>query len=170
MRASPSASADASRARLQAWCINLLSLQCQAYALGEVLGAGTRYRGRGRAILAPAALVLADGGQGDVTDAAIGDVPALAVVIGEAEAPTPEMEIDRYAKAGTLELWVLHATRRDAPEFYQRSVGGVLERIAPDAHGDYFSALGESVVIPVRWFSELPSLWDMMRHWGMLTD
>lgn len=103
-------------------------------------------------------------------DGAIGDVPALAVEIVGAGALARRSLLDRYAQAGIVELWLLQAARPAASAFFQRSARGALERISPDANGDYFSALGESVVIPVRWFSERPSLWLMLRHWGMLTD
>ena len=147
-----------------------MAIQCQAYELGVALGAGARYRGRGTEPLSPAALVVPADWESAVVDGAIGDIPALAVEIAPAGAAGEKNVIDRYARAGAIELWMLRASGSAQPAFYQRSARGVLERIAADIHGDYFSALGESVVIPARWFAEQPSLWQMMRHWGMLTD
>ena len=160
------------RARLQAWCVAMLSIQCDAYQLGVTLGAGARYRGRGETLLAPDALVVPEGWGGALEADWVGDAPILAVDLLDAGTGAAEARVlsERYASAGALEYWQVRVERPESPVFYQRHGRGGFDPIPADRAGRYYSALGEYLAFPPVWFAEQPSLWVMMRYWGIIDD
>ena len=160
------------RARLQAWCVAMLSIQCDAYTLGVVLGAGAVYQGRGEALLKPAVLVVPEGHGGALEAERVGAAPVLAVdLLDAATGPVAAKAlVEHYAAAGALEYWQIWMETLEMPFFHQRSGSGRLERVKPDRKGNYFSGFGESLTFPARWFEEQPSLWVMMRHWAIIDD
>jgi len=160
------------RARLQAWCVAMLSIQCDAYTLGVTLGAGAVYYGRGDGPLMPAVLVVPEGHGGALESDRVGLAPVLALdLLDAATGPAAaRVLVERYAAAGALEYWQIRLEALEKPEFYQQNGKGDFDRVKPDRKGNYFSGFGESLTFPARWFAEQPSLWVMMRHWAIIDD
>ena len=160
------------RARLQAWCVSMLSIQCDAYALGVALGAGVVYLGRGEAPLSPAVLMVPEGHGGALEADRVAIAPVLAVdLLDAATSPAAARGlIERYAAAGALEYWQIRIETLEEPALYQRNASGGFDRVKPDRQGNYYSGFGESLVFPARWFADQPSLWVMMRHWDIIDD
>ena len=160
------------RARLQAWCVAMLSIQCDAYTLGVAFGAGVVFQGRGEAPLTPAVLVVPEGHGGALEAARISVAPVLAVDLLDAatDAAAAKVLVERYAAAGALEYWQIWIETLETPAFYQRNGSGGFDRVKPDRKGNYFSGFSESLTFPASWFAEQPSLWVMMRHWAIIDD
>ena len=160
------------RARLQAWCVAILSIQCDAYTLGVVLGAGAVFQGRGEAPLTPAVLVVPEGYGGALEAARVAAAPVLAVdLLDAATSPAAaKVLLERYAAAGALEYWQIRIETPETPAFYQRTSSGGFDRVKPDRKANYFSGFSESLTFPANWFAEQPSLWVMMRHWAIIDD
>lgn len=158
------------RARLQAWCVGLLSIQCDAYGLGLALGEGIRYRGRSGAALKPAALLLPAGFEAALGTDFVDDAPVLAIELVDPLLPPSALIelIERYRLAGCLEAWFIPVGRPDRTQFFQRDGTGRFDRIGADRTGVYFSLLSETLFFPASWPVELPSLWKMMRHWEII--
>lgn len=160
------------RARLQAWCVAMLSIQCDAYTLGVALGAGAVYQGRGKAMLTPAVLLVPEGHSGALEADRVTVAPVLAVdLLDAATGPAAsEALVERYAAAGALEYWQIRIETLEQPFFYQRNGDGGFDRVKPDRKGNYFSGFGESLTFPAHWFADQPSMWVMMRHWDIIDD
>jgi hypothetical protein len=160
------------RARLQAWCVAMLSIQCDAYTLGVVLGTGAVYCGRRESPLTPAVLVVPEGHGGALEADRVAGAPVLAVDLLDAATSQAGAKTltERYAAAGALEYWQIRIETPEQPVFYQRNGHGGLDQVKPDRKGSYYSLFGESLSFPARWFSEQPSLWVMLRHWDIIDD
>ena len=160
------------RARLQAWCVAMLSIQCDAYTLGVTLGAGVIYQGPGETPLMPAVLVVPEGHGAALKADRVARAPVLAIdLLDAATGPAAAQAlVERYAAAGALEYWQIRIETPEKPAFYQRNGAGALERVTPDRKGNYFSGFGESLSFPAHWIADQPSLWVMMRHWAIIDD
>ncbi len=150
----------------------MLSIQCDAYTLGVVLGQGARFMGRGRISLEPAILVVPEGWGTALRSDHVGESPALAVDILDpaTDASAARVLRERYAAAGAQEYWQLRVEAPSRPAFFQLGQSGAYDLVSPDRNGDYFSSLGESLVIPARWFEDQPDIWTMMREWSIIDD
>lgn len=160
------------RARLQAWCVTMLSIQCDAYTLGVALGAGVVFKGKGEALLTPAVLVVPEGHGGALEADRVAIAPVLAVDLldGATGPAAAQALVERYAAAGAQEYWQIWIETLEQPVFYQRNGNGGFDRVKPDRKGNYFSGFGESLSFPARWFADQPSLWVMMRHWAIIDE
>ncbi|MEO6062830.1 MAG: hypothetical protein ABIQ99_12905 [Thermoflexales bacterium] len=160
------------RARLQAWCVAMLSIQCDAYTLGVALGAGVVFQGRGELLLTPAVLVVPEGHGGALEADRVSAAPVLAVDLLDAatDAAAARALVERYAAAGALEYWQIRIETLEEPAFHQSNGSGGFDRVKPDRKGNYFSGFSESLAFPARWFADQPSLWVMMRHWAIIDD
>lgn len=153
--------------RLQAWCVNLLSIPADAYQLGAVVGKGAIAHA-GDVVLTPDVMLVADAGQ--ITAEEIVGAPALAIDLIDAALPEAQRValVQQYAAAGVQEYWQIEADTA-CPLLYQRNTRGSYDRIASDAAGIYYSCL-EELFFPVLWFTDQPNLWTMMQYWGMIQD
>jgi Uma2 family endonuclease len=160
------------RARLQAWCLAMLSIQCDAYTLGVALGAGAVFQGRGQTPLTPAVLVVPEGHASALEADRVSAAPVLAIdLLDDATGlAVAKGLVEHYAEAGALEYWQIRIEALDRPSFFQRKGTGGFDQVKPDRKGTYYSLFGESLTFPARWFSEQPSLWVMMRHWAIIDD
>ncbi len=158
------------QARMQAWCVGLLSIPVDAYQLGAVLGKGAPVRVGGD-ILAPDVMFVAAQERRQVKADAVYAVPLLAVDMlhsGVSERERAALR-GRYAAAHVLEYWQIDVDQ-GRPHFYQAGAAWQYDCIAPDRAGMHFSVAIVELSFPAVWFRRQPDLWTMMAYWGMIED
>jgi hypothetical protein len=159
------------QAKLQAWCVNLLSILVDAYQLGAVLGRGAVIRTHSGDVLSPDVMFVAAEDRKSVGADAVRGAPPLAIDIIYSGMPE-EQRADlrrRYAAAHVLEYWQIEADNA-TPHLYQASAGWTYDVIPPDKDGMHFSTAMVELSFPVLWFRRQPSLWSMMEFWGMIHE
>lgn len=154
--------------RMQAWCVNLLSVLADAGGQGAVIGKGGTIASGGETLY-PDVMFVPTAWRGTVKADAVHGPVALAIDTIHSRMPAAERAAlrMRYAAAGVLEYWQIEVDRGEAGLF-QASAGGALEPIPPDAQGVYYAAAMEELMFPVAWFRRQPTLMQMMEHWGMI--
>ncbi|MCS7060684.1 MAG: hypothetical protein RMN25_05910 [Anaerolineae bacterium] len=158
------------QAKLQAWCVSMLSLVVDAYDLGAVIGKGAVVQAGGQN-LTPDVLFVSKSQRAMVGADAIHGPPALCIDIIYRTVPEPERESlrQRYASIQVVEYWQIEADTGQAA-LYQASATWSYDLIPPDKAGMHFSSAIVELSFPVRWFREQPSVWRIMQAWGMIRD
>ncbi|MCL4506201.1 MAG: Uma2 family endonuclease [Chloroflexi bacterium] len=159
------------QARMQAWCVNLLSIPVDAYQLGAVIGKGAPVRAVGSDALYPDVMFVSGQDRKAVQADAIYGAPLLAIDMLHSGVPERERAglRARYAAAHVLEYWQIDVDRGQ-PHFYQASAAWQYDRIEPDNAGMHFSTAIVELSFPAVWFRRQPDLWTMMAYWGMIED
>lgn len=164
------------QAKLQAWCVNLLSILVDAYQLGAVLGKGACLRTEADDMLSPDVLfvptdVRKSVGADAVRATAADGAPTLAIDIIHSGMPAAQRAAwrQRYAAAHVLEYWQIEADKAH-PLFYQASADWQYDAILPDKAGMHFSTAIVELSFPVSWFRRQPDVWSMMQYWGMIHE
>lgn len=158
------------QAKLQAWCVSMLSVVVDAYDLGAVIGKGVIVQA-GETALWPDVAFVPKSRRGIVGRDAIRGAPALCIDIIHSGLPEAEREAlrQRYAGIQVVEYWQVEADTAQAA-LYQASAGWQYDLIPPDKAGMHFSAAIVELSFPVKWFREQPSVWRIMQAWGMIRD
>lgn len=158
------------QARMQAWCVNLLSIPVDAYQLGAVIGKGAPVRIDGD-ILTPDVMFVSGQERKSVKADAIIGAPLLAIDMLHSQVPESERSAlrARYAAAHVLEYWQIDVDKGQ-PYFYQAGAAWAYDRIEPDKAGMHFSTAIVELSFPAIWFRRQPDLWTMMAYWGMIED
>ena len=164
---------DILRARMQSWCIGLLSVVSDAYQLGAVIGYGAPIKlKKNNDFMRPDVIfVPAEFSKSINADfIAPGDIgPALAIDI--ISSATPETQhaarMKQYGDAKVLEVWQIEVDRPRV-SFYQADTKWGYDLVPPDKGGIYYSSVAEELSFPVNWFRTQPNLWKMMEYWGMI--
>lgn len=156
------------QARMQAWCVSLLSVLADANGLGAVIGKGGTILSGGET-LHPDVMFVPTAWRATVKADAVHGPVALAIDMIYSRMPAGEREALRrsYAAAGVLEYWLIEVDRGEA-ELYQASADGALERVPPDARDIHYAAAMEELMFPVAWFRRQPTIMQMMEHFGMI--
>lgn len=159
------------QAKLQAWCVSLLSIVVDAYQLGAVLGRGALVAAPDGDILAPDVAYIPAARRKIAGPDAVRGSPGLAIDILHSHVPEPDRaELRRrYARLGVLEYWQIEADTARAA-LYQANAEGGYDLILPDKVGMHFSAAIPELSFPVRWFREQPGVWTILQRWGMIRD
>lgn len=163
------------QAKLQAWCVNLLSILVDAYELGAVLGKGACLRTEAGDALYPDIMFVPTSAReavrADAVHATTGAAPTLAIDFIHSDMPDAEHAAlrQRYAAARILEYWQVEADKA-RPLFYQASAAWTYDMIPPDKAGMHFSVAIVELSFPVVWFRRQPGLWSMMQYWGMIHE
>ena len=158
------------QAKLQAWCVSMLSVVVDAYELGAVIGKGAIVRA-GQEDLAPDVAFVPTASRGIVARDAIKGAPALCIDIihgGMSEAERGMLR-HRYAGIQVVEYWQVEADTGQAA-LYQASAEWQYDLIPPDKAGMHFSSAIVELSLPVKWFREQPGVWRMMQQWDMIHD
>lgn len=158
------------QAKLQAWCVSMLSVVVDAYDLGAVIGKGAALR-TGEADLWPDVIFVPKRSRGIVGRDAIKGAPALCIDIIHSSLPETERAAlrGRYAGIHVLEYWQVEADTAQAA-LYQADAEWRYDLIPPDKAGMHFSTAIVELSFPVRWFREQPGIWRIMQAWGMIHD
>jgi Putative restriction endonuclease len=159
------------QAKLQAWCVNLLSIPVDAYKLGAVIGKGASIQTSTGDTLRPDVIFVPNEDRKSVGADAIHGSPLLVIDIIHSHMPEnqrADLRL-RYAAARVLEYWQVEADKA-SPALYQASANWAYDRIEPDKGGMHFSAAIVELSFPVQWFRRQPDLWTMMAYWGMIED
>lgn len=158
------------QAKLQAWCVSLLSVVVDAYDLGAVIGKGVIVQA-GETALWPDVAFVPKSSRGIVGRDAIRGAPALCIDIIHSRLPEAEREAlrQRYAGIHVVEYWQVEADTAQAA-LYQASAGWQYDLIPPDKAGMHFSAAIVELSFPVKWFREQPTVWRIMQAWGLIRD
>ena len=158
------------QAKMQAWCVNLLSIPVDAYQLGAVLGKGAPVRTAGQ-MLTPDVLFVSEQDRKAVKADAIYGAPLLAIDMLHSRVPEHERSAlrEQYAAAHVLEYWQIDVDQGQ-PFFYQASAAWDYDRIEPDKAGMHYSTAIVELSFPATWFRRQPDLWTMMAYWGMIED
>ena len=159
------------QAKLQAWCINLLSIPVDAYKLGAVIGKGAPIVTVGGDKLWPDVIFVTGEDSKSVRPDAIHGSPLLAIDLIHSQMPANQRADlrQRYAAARVLEYWQVEADKA-APAFYQAGANWEYDQILPDKAGMHFSTALVELSFPALWFRRQPDLWTMMAYWGMIQD
>jgi hypothetical protein len=159
------------QARMQAWCINLLSIPVDAYQLGAVIGKGAAIRTDEGDTLSPDVVFVPTAGRKIVAADAIHGAPLLAIDIIHSGMPERQRAslCQCYAAAHVLEYWQIEADKAK-PLFYQANAQWGYDLILPDKGGMHFSTAIVELSFPILWFRRQPDLWSMMQYWGMIQD
>ena len=159
------------QAKLQAWCVGLLSIPVDAYKLGAVIGKGATIQTGDKQGLWPDVVFVATEDRKSVGADVIHGSPLLAIDILHSQVPESQRaELRRqYAAARVLEYWQIDADKA-TPAFYQASAGWEYDRVEPDKGGMHFSTAIVELSFPAQWFRRQPDLWTMMAYWGMIED
>jgi len=164
------------QAKLQAWCVAMLSVVVDAYQLGAVIGKGARVAAgddalAGGQFVAPDVMFVPTAARKAVGRDAVRGAPGLAIDILHSQIPHAERAAlrQRYAGLCVLEYWQIEADTAQAA-LYQASADWQYDLIPPDKAGMYFSAAIPELSFPVKWFREQPGVWTVMQRWGMIGD
>lgn len=158
------------QAKLQAWCVGLLSIVVDAYELGTVLGKGALIEA-GDGTLSPDVTYVPNDGRTTVGPDRVRGAPALAIDIIHRAMPEADRRAlrQRYADVRVLEYWQIEAdTARSF--LFQASADWTYDMIAPDKAGMHFSSAIAELSFPVKWFHEQPGVWKIMEQLGMIHD
>ena len=158
------------QAKLQAWCVSMLSILVDAYELGAVIGRGACVQ-VGEETLQPDVMFIPTVDRKIVTAGAVRGAPLLAIDLIHSQMPKPERTSlqERYAAAHVLEYWQLEADRAH-PAFFQASAEWTYNQIPPDKAGVHFSTAIVELSFPALWFRSQPDLFTMMSYWGLISD
>ncbi|MGQ9903134.1 MAG: hypothetical protein ACUVRU_02105 [Anaerolineae bacterium] len=158
------------QAKLQAWCVGMLSVVVDAYSLGAVIGKGTALR-TGEADLWPDVIFVPKRSRGIVSRDAIKGAPTLCIDIIHSGFPEAERAAlrQRYAGIHVLEYWQVEADTAQAA-LYQADAEWRYDLIPPDKAGMHFSTAIVELSFPVKWFREQPDIWRIMQAWGMIHE
>jgi hypothetical protein len=159
------------QAKMQAWCVGLLSILVDAYKLGAVIGKGAAIQTADGEALSPDVMFVSGDDPKIVTPGAIRGAPLLAIDIIHSQTPAPMRANLRshYAAAHVLEYWQIEVDKGQA-ELYQANAAWDYDLIETDMAGMHFSAAIVELSFPVQWFRQQPDLWTMMAYWGMIED
>ena len=158
------------QAKLQAWCVGMLSILVDAYKLGAVIGKGACINTPDGSLY-PDVMFVATEDSKIVSADAVRGAPLLTIDVIDSKLPAAEREAlrQRYAAAHVLEYWQVEADRA-RPTFYQASAQWSYDAIPPDKIGMHFSAAIEELAFPVGWFRSQPDLFTMMTYWDIISD
>ncbi len=158
------------QARLQAWCVGMLSILVDAYDLGAVIGKGAPVQA-GDVELWPDVVFVPKNSRHIVGRDAIKGAPALCIDIIHSGLAQAEREAlrERYAGIHVVEYWQVEADTARA-DLYQANANWRYDLIPPDKAGMHFSSAIVELSFPVRWFREQPGMWRIMQAWGMIRD
>lgn len=159
------------QARLQAWCVGLLSIIVDAYKLGAVIGKGATIRTDAGDILSPDLMFVLSEDRKIVGADAVRGSAALAIDILHSTLLEDQRAAlrDRYSAAHVLEYWQIEADKA-RPFLYQANANWRYDLVPPDKAGIHFSVAIVELSFPIVWFRNQPDLWTMMSWWGMITD
>jgi hypothetical protein len=164
------------QAKLQAWCVAMLSVVVDAYQLGAVIGKGARVAAGDAALargehVSPDVLFVPTDAREIVGRDAVRGAPGLVIDILHSGVPQAEREAlrRRYAGLRVLEYWQVEADTAQSA-LYQASADWQYDLIPPDKAGMYFSAAIVELSFPVKWFREQPGVWAIMQRWEMIGD
>ncbi len=157
-------------ARLQAWCVCLLSILVDAYQLGAVIGKGASVQVGGDTLQPDVMFIPAEDHQIVAADVVRG-APQLAIDLIPSRMPEAERASlrARYATIHVLEYWQVEVDRA-RPAFYQASASWTYDLIPPDKAGVHFSIALVELSFPVQWFQRQPDLFTMMSYWDLISD
>ncbi len=158
------------QAKLQAWCVGMLTILVDAYQLGAVIGRGACVRVGGETLRPDVMFVPALDRKIVAADVVRG-APQLAIDLIHSRLPEAERAglRARYAAAHVLEYWQVEADRAH-PNFYQASAAWTYDLIPPDKAGVHFSTALVELTFPALWFRRQPDLFTMMSYWGLISD
>ena len=159
------------QAKMQAWCIGLLSIPVDAYKLGAIIGKGAIVQTASGDTLSPDVMFVSGDDRKIVTPAAIRGAPLLAVDMIHSQTPASLRNTlqARYAAAHVLEYWQIEVDKGVAG-LYQANAEWNYDLIAADKAGLHFSTAIVELSFPVQWFRQQPDIWTMMAYWGMIED
>jgi hypothetical protein len=159
------------QAKLQAWCVCLLSVPVDAYKLGAVIGKGAPIRTATGDALWPDVMFVLTEHRESVSAEAVAGAPALTIDIITSAMPEDQRAAlcKRYAAAGVNEYWQIEADKASV-FLYQANASGGLDPIQPDKAGIHFSSAIVELSFPIIWFRHQPDVWTMMSWWGMIHD
>ncbi len=159
------------QAKMQAWCVNLLSIPVDAYKLGAIIGKGAVIQMVGGDALAPDVMFVSGDDRKIVTPGAIRGAPLLAIDMIHSQTPAPLAAAlrTRYAAAHVLEYWQIEVDKGRAG-LYQANAAWDYDLIEADKAGMHFSTAIVELSFPVQWFLHQPDIWTMMAYWGMIED
>jgi hypothetical protein len=158
------------QAKMQAWCVSMLSVLTDAYKLGAVIGKGACIRTAEDALY-PDVIFIPTEDRKIVGPDAVRGGPLLAIDVIDSKLPAAERESlrRRYNAAHVLEYWQVEADRAH-PTFYQASAAWEYDLIPPDKAGMHFSSAIVELAFPVTWFRNQPDLFTMMTYWDIISD
>jgi hypothetical protein len=158
------------QAKMQAWCVGMLSILADAYQLGAVIGKGASIR-NGEDELFPDVMFVPTQDRKIVGPDAVHGGPLLAIDMIDSKFPAAEREslCRRYNAAHVLEYWQVEVDRAH-PTFYQASAAWTYDLIAPDKAGMHFSTAIVELSFPVTWFRKQPDIFTMMTYWDIISD
>ncbi len=157
-------------ARLQAWCVCMLSVLVDAYQLGAVIGKGASFHVGGDT-LRPDVMFIPGVDRKIVAADAVRGAPQLAIDLIDSHLPRAECTSLRahYAAAHVLEYWQVEVDRAQ-PSFYQANAAWTYDLIPPDKAGVHFSTALVELSFPALWFRRQPDLFTMMAYWELISD
>ena len=158
------------QAKMQAWCVSMLSVLTDAYKLGAVIGKGACIRSAEDALY-PDVIFIPTEDRKIVGPDAVRGGPLLAIDVIDSTLPAAERENlrRRYNAAHVLEYWQVEADRAH-PTFYQAGAAWEYDLIPPDKAGMHFSTAIVELAFPVTWFRNQPDLFTMMTYWDIISD
>lgn len=158
------------QAKMQAWCVGMLSVLTDAYKLGAVIGKGASIRIDGDTLY-PDVMFIPTQDRKIVSADAVHGGPLLAIDLIDSKLPAAEREslCRRYNAAHVLEYWQVEADHA-RPTFYQASAAWTYDVISPDRAGMHFSTAIVELAFPVSWFRSQPDLFTMMTYWDIISD
>jgi Uma2 family endonuclease len=159
------------QARMQAWCVNLLSVLVDAYQLGAVIGKGAIVKTAEADSLTPDVVFVPGEMSKMVRADALYGAPSLAIDVLHSGVPEHQRASlrQRYAQAGVLEYWQIEADKA-RPFFYQANASSDYDLIPPDKGGLHYSVALVELSFPVLWLRRQPDLFTMMAYWGLVDD
>jgi hypothetical protein len=158
------------QAKMQAWCVVMLSILADAYKMGAVIGKGASIR-TADDTLYPDVMFIPTADRKIVRSDAVHGGPLLAIDVIDSKLPHAERETlcRRYNAAHVLEYWQVEADLAH-PTFYQASAAWTYDLIPPDGSGMHFSTAIVELAFPVSWFRSQPDLFTMMTYWDIISD
>jgi hypothetical protein len=159
------------QAKMQAWCVGLLSIPVDAYKMGAVIGKGAVIQTPDGDTLSPDVMFVAGQDRSIVTAGTVNGAPLLAIDMIHSQTPI-SLRVNlrtRFAAARVLEYWQIEVDKGTAA-LYQANAKWDYDLIEPDKEGLHFSTAIVELSFPVQWFRQQPDLWTMMAYWGMIQE
>ncbi|HEY3289484.1 MAG TPA: Uma2 family endonuclease, partial [Anaerolineae bacterium] len=128
------------QAKMQAWCVGLLSIPVDAYKIGAVIGKGAVIQTPDGDSLSPDVMFVAGQDRKIVTAGTVNGAPVLAIDMLQSQTP-PSLRVNlraRYAAAHVLEYWQIEGDKGIAA-LYQANAMWDYDLIEPDKAGMHFS-------------------------------
>ena len=159
------------QAKMQAWCVGLLSIPVDAHKLGVVIGKGAAIQIADGDTLSPDVMFIAGDDGKIVTPGAVCGAPLLAIDMIHSQTPASLSANlrTRYVTAHVLEYWQIVVDKGQAG-IYQASANWDYDLIEADKAGMHFSTAIVELSFPIQWFRSQPDLWTMMAYWGMIEE